>query len=280
MAVLDWLLRNTPRETDPAPLIQTNRPAIPLDAIDEAEPATTSDRRYILEPYFVMIEYRDSGGAITQRRVTMRHVDQRGPVRYLSAICHERNALRSFRLDRINCFITQDGEIEDAAAWFAEILPASDSQALAPSARQSSGRATPTISAYTALRREITPGLIVLIAAARSDEILHPRELDRILRYTEDEAFDLRDAGKLTGAVEAEEFTKLDRTIRRLRPTTPDLIEAFGALAGWDASRKRRLAHALAETARADGRVDDIEAQIIADLIEIGGRHHGFGWEE
>lgn len=281
MGLLDQLLRRTPRATDPAPPIRTTRPAIPISGEDE--PSIESAVRFILEPYFAMIEYRDAALALTQRRVTMRSVIDRDGTRYLQAFCHERNALRTFRLDRIICIINQDGEVEDAAAWFAEILPISETEAVTDRRGNTGGRerSPPAVqvSPYTALRREITPALTVLIAAARSDDFLHPKEVDRILRFAEDEAVFLREAGLLPGNPEAEAFDKLERTIRRLRPTREDVESALDSLLSLDLPRKKHLVHALAETAAADGNIDDIEAELIEDFRQMGARRHGMGWD-
>jgi len=235
-----------------------------------------------------MIEYTDAQGRFSRRRITMRHVDDTGGTQFLYAFCHERNAMRSFRLDRISCLISQDGEVEEAAPWFAHILSISDSARIAlrepfggraPQSASEPAIRQPAVSPYTALRREITPALTLLIAAARSDDFLHPREVDRILRYAEDEAVILRDAGRLPGNPEADAYDKLERTIRRLRPTRDDLTGAFETLSALDLPRQRHLAHALAETAAADGHVDETEADLIEEMRAAGAKKHGFGWD-
>lgn len=285
MGLLDLLLRRTPRATDPAPAIITTRPASPIAAEDD--PQVTGAKRFILEPYFLMIEYRDARGQVTQRRITTRTVVEQDGIRYLQAVCHERNALRTFRLDRIVCFISQDGEVEDAQAWFAEILPISqtvqDARRLVMMASEGTKtparQAKPAVSTYTALRRELAAPLTLLVASARSDEFLHPREVRRILHFAEDEAVLLRDAGQLPGELEGDMFDKLERTLRRLRPTREDVEAALDGLLALDVKRKRHLAHALAETAVADGTVDDIEQDLIDEFRRIGDRGHGMGWE-
>lgn len=285
MRLLDVLLLRTPLATDPAPEIRTTRPVSPITGEDE--PQVTGATRFILEPYFLMIEYRDSRGQVTQRRITTRTVVEQDGVRYLQAVCHERHALRSFRLDRIICFISQDGEVEDTQAWFDYILPISevvhDAERLGRPSRDrmnaTERQAKSGVSTYTALRRELTAPLTLLVASARSDDFLHPREVRRILRFAEDEAVLLRDAGQLPGVLDGDMFDKLERTLRRLRPTREDVEAALEGIRTLDLSRKRHLAHALAETAAADGTVDDIEQEFIEDLRSFGNRAHGMGWE-
>jgi hypothetical protein len=296
MRFAQWLFGRTPSKTDPVPQITLTAAAlrhhadkIDIAATDSDELTTVSPAdpghnvtRYALDRYFSMIEYSDAAGQRSRRRVTMLHVDDNGRTMQLQAFCHERKAPRCFRLDRITCIITQDGEVLDADAWFAEILADADITQITGRAPQllQTTKPAPLLSPYTALRREITPALTVLIASARSDDILHPKELDCILRFAEDEAVLLRDAGRLHGNPEADAFDKLERTIRRLRPTREDLQTAFTALAALDLNRQRHLAKALAETAAADGRVDDIEADLIEDMRATGTRHHGFGWDQ
>jgi len=291
MSYLSRLIGRAPRAEDPPPAMLPMdfsglRPELPQsdppDIVPSpAAPETAQGRRFILEPYFLLMEYTDASGNRSRRRITTRHVDDRGATRYLVAVCHERNALRTFRLDRIDCFISADGEVEDPDRWFAEILPVSDSIAIETrAARGTAARPSASLSPYTALRRQITPGLVFLITSSRSDEFLHPGEIDGILRWVEDEAFAMRAAGHLPELPDADGFDKIERTIRRLRPTREDLVEALVQIAGWEVAGKHRLAHALALTARADGKVDDAEAEIYDELRAGVARQHGFGWDE
>lgn len=282
MSGLDFILRQTPRATDPAPAFK-DAPFIGAEDDAQTEETEAPSGRYILEPYFTMIEYTDSNGTTTRRRITMRYIEERGASRTLVAVCHERSAVRRFRLDRISCLISQDGEIEDAAPWFAETLAQSEFIQI----EQTAGRtataprpAAPKISPYTQLRRAISPALTVLIASARSDDYLHPRERDRILRYCEDEAVALRKAGALKAFLDADDFDKLDRTIQPLRPTQDEVVAAFGAVAELGVARMKHLAKALADTAHADGRVDDLEQILMDSLVRFGTSLHGFGWNE
>lgn len=285
MNILGWLLARTPTETDPPPPIKgTNgdiAPVVEREVIIDRDADQALALRYILEPFFWMIEYKDSNGDTTQRRVTMRCVEERGVHQYLYAHCHERNALRMFRLDRISYLISPDGEVENAAAWFETTLAGCEATEFTPSPRSHTTKPTKVeISTYTALKRHIAPGIILLTAAARSDGILHPREIDRILRFAEDCAFDLRDSGKLPGEIQSDDFDKLERTVRRLRPLKTDVEEAFTIISQWPKERAKHLFDALTATARADGIVDEIEAEFIDALRDHAIRQHGIGWDE
>ncbi|MBV7408185.1 WYL domain-containing protein [Maritimibacter sp. DP1N21-5] len=277
------LFERTPRLEDPSPQITLRGVLLAPD--DDPEPPQGPERKILsLEPYYWMIEYRDSKGQVTRRHVTMRTIEEYDGNHILRAYCHERKAMRSFRTDRVICLIDQDGEIEDATSWFADILEDTDFQITTKpysdiaATRKSAVPAAPSISPYTVLRRDLTPALDILIAAARSDDILHEGEIDRILRYAEDEACVMRDNGSLHGDLEAAMFAKLERTIRRIRPTREDVDRSLATLANWEPIRLGRLANALRQSVKADGQIDDIEAALVEELCSAGTRAHGFGW--
>lgn len=284
MNAMQWLLRRTPGEHDPVPRIGTLGVDIgnddSPDTAPNPAPGKNAGTRYILDPLFVMIEYTDASGAFTRRRVTTRHVVDYGTARLLTATCHERNAMRHFRLDRIGCVIDQDGEIFPTADWFAEVLQAARIDSFHPIKTAHRQAKAAELLPYTALCRAIAPALTLLVAAARSDDILHPGELDRILLFCEDEAMELIDTRQLRAMPSADDFDKLDSTIRRMRPTSEDVISAFDRLGALHFSSMKRLVQALIASSRADGRIDDIEAMLIDEFRALGARHHGHGWDE
>jgi len=164
-----------------------------------------------------------------------------------------------------------------AEDFVAELIEAGDELTDAPARR--TPRPNATLSPYTGLRRAITPGLVLLAASARSDDLLHSGEIDVILRWCEDEAMDLRDAGAIGAMPEAADFDKIERTLRRLRPMEDDIALALEQCSGWPAPRLLRLARAVVRCAQADGHVDATEAAIAEALMQAGARGHGFGWE-
>ncbi|WP_143598921.1 WYL domain-containing protein [Pseudothioclava arenosa] len=281
MSILDYFFRTVPQLEDPAPSFK--RPAkvvVPPGSVLDPEPDDAGApveicRRYYIEPFFLMIDYTDAQGNPSCRRVTMRVIEERHGLYYLQAFCHERQAMRSFRVDRISDIISQDGEVEPAAPWFDEILASAEVEEFDDSARKPARRAPR--QPYTILRQHVAQALTLPVAAARSDDFLHPAEIEQILLYCEDEACDLRDQGQLDG-LDAGIFDKIERTVRRLRPTRDDVAEAFEAVSGWEQARVERLAKSLARTVRADGRVDALERDLMAELREVGARQFGFGW--
>jgi len=49
-----------------------------------------------------IIDYVDASGSPSRRRITVRRLETKYDRTYLTAFCHERHALRSFRLDRVH----------------------------------------------------------------------------------------------------------------------------------------------------------------------------------
>lgn len=62
-------------------------------------------------PVETEIEYTDFEGSTTRRAVTIRGVYKDNGREYLDAFCHSRRAPRQFRTDRVDAFISEDGEL-------------------------------------------------------------------------------------------------------------------------------------------------------------------------
>jgi hypothetical protein len=233
------LFDRTPRMEDHVPVIITFETTISeFDEPEEIPQPTVEqgedDKRYILEPMYMMIEYTDAKGTMSRRRITTQSAEDKptGPI--LWAFCHERNAMRCFRIDRISSIIDQDGVVEEAQPFFAEVLGDADFEVKSgePKLRRApKSTDTSTLSAYTAARRRLTPALTLLVAAARSDDYLHPGEMEWILRFCEREAVACCDNGTLVAMPTPDDFDKLERTLRRLRPTRDEVNAALDALA-------------------------------------------------
>src|SRR5690349_2752391 len=73
----------------------------------------------------LVLEYEDSRGRQTQRLVTCKQYEIRAGKEYLRAYCHHREAVRSFRLDRIvDIFDATTGEsLSPVQAFFARFAP-------------------------------------------------------------------------------------------------------------------------------------------------------------
>lgn len=84
------------------------------DAGDEPDVAGLDPTREAIMGATFAIEYADAAGNRSRRRITALQFKNGS----LMARCHERKALRTFRLDRITCVIDRSGVIYDTAEFF------------------------------------------------------------------------------------------------------------------------------------------------------------------
>lgn len=225
--------------------------------------------RFDLEPMFLVIDYRDAAGRFSRRRVTTRWLEKRGKDCYVGAICHERRAHRKFRLDRIEGVIDADGIVEKASSFFDSIIADDEGYEVAkPARRTPQSVSRPTASAYTLLRREIKPALVILSAAARADDFLHIEEIDRMMLFTETEAEHLVEEGVIAECPDIDGFYKLGRLITRLRPTRDELYDALDTIATWPGDRTGRLMKSLVSVVEADGIIVRSEFDFVREISE------------
>ncbi|MGR3548454.1 MAG: WYL domain-containing protein [Roseovarius sp.] len=283
MRFFSWLRGRTPSETEAVTVVFELPPSGFVDVelgIDiehecrelqhENNPIVPQTRRYNLEPLFLVIDYRDAGDNFSRRRITTRWVENRGGIFYVGAICHERRAHRTFRLDRIEGVIDDDGVVEDAQLLIGELI-AGDSGyevELTSLKEDSVGKSSYSSSPYTMLRRELKAAIVVLSAAARADDLLHIEEVDRIMQFTETEAECLKNEGVLDVLPGLDGFEKLGRLVRRTRPTQTELDEALAEIANWPIKRIERLFKAAVGVVQADGIITQDEDDFIRDISE------------
>ena len=191
MGLLSWLRQRTPSE---AAIVEITFVA-PPDFFVSVEPSEDQKNevqeadfekelqsaeqaiRFDLEPLFLVIDYRDAAGNCSRRRITTRWIEKRGDVIYVGATCHERRAHRLFRMDRIDGVIDDDGVVEPAVPYFEEIIAGDTGYEIERTNKKPQQRVSSTsASPYTVLRRELKPAIVVLAAAARVDNLLHPEE--------------------------------------------------------------------------------------------------------
>ena len=118
----------------------------------------------------LVVEYVSASGETSQRLVTCRSLSLRGEVLYLSAFCHFRKSLRSFRVDRVNAVIEPStGEIfPDGREFFRKFDP--DHAAESPL----------HWGLHPRLRADLIALLTVLIFVARCDKQYHPLEREAL----------------------------------------------------------------------------------------------------
>lgn len=132
-----------------------------------------------------IITYADSKGDVSVRRITCRKLSHKGSVSYLQAFCHEREALRTFRISRIAevaCGVT--GEVfVPASAFFARYSFVSE------------GGAAVGFGLNVRLAADLRAALNVLAFLARVDGRVVPEESEMIegfcrsfgMRYASDD---------------------------------------------------------------------------------------------
>ncbi|WP_353474805.1 hypothetical protein PVT71_14645 [Salipiger sp. H15] len=272
MALLSWLNQRTPDIYTPAPPPPrvTQRPSIPepqaaapddpeMEAIDESG-------ELALEPIYGMIDYCDSRGQETRRRITLQKLKTGRNGHLLQAICHERKALRSFRCDRIECFITDDGEVIETAEFFREHLFIELGELAAPNRN---AVRKPEVMAPRAIRDELNAALFVLVAAAKTDGEFHPEEIDAICIYIEDELNSEPMFSRFRDAITIELLDGLTDMVRRIRPQRRTLAEHIATISRFDEVRLARFRKALEKVVMADGKFVAPELSFVFDFEEL-----------
>jgi hypothetical protein len=144
---------------------------------DEDEPESIVRREGVpeggAEPisgYCCIITYGDARGRLSQRRVTCQRLSSAGGVLYIYAYCHERGALRQFRVDRIESIADLHGEVleDDPQVFFSEFnIDSAQTPKL--------GWGLPVNQ-----RADLIAGLNALVFMARCDKEWHPAEREMI----------------------------------------------------------------------------------------------------
>ncbi len=264
----DWLFDKTPG-IDDAPPPHPQMDGQPIISEDDEWLETPTDS-YDLEEVYTLIDYRDSKGNQTRRRITLRKV-ARGPhAPILTAICHERRAVRAFRCDRIEGFIEDDGEVIDCNRFFRDMMMI-DLNYL--SHREKAAPTIPTaLSVARQIRNDFRAPLSILVALARSDESFISEELDVICGFAETMAPTLHSSAH-PGEVSA--MTELRPLIRRMRPSRESLdgyLHKVRSVTSNDPSFREAFEDAMNDVLWADGRVAEGERRLINELGLAGDR--------
>lgn len=238
-------------------------PSIPI-VIGEADDADELERGEIgaAEGQYFMIEYRDGRGRISTRRVTVWGIKEgRGAVPLLHCTCHERRAHRSFRADRILSCIDLDGEVhDDVPAFLAETFGMSPA-----TAARTEPKAAPS-SVWHRARPVIRHHATLLAALSLSDATMRDEEIVVAVEHCSRVA----DAAELP--LDEDGIGKLERYIRRQRPTREAIWDACEELRRGDAATTRRLLASAVALVDADGVRHDDEIDLLNDIaMELTG---------
>lgn len=221
-AIRAWL-QTKPSETDAPPDIDDFEPFLETDEDDFTIDVTGGSA---IEPIFTAIEYTSAKGEVTRRRITMRSVTCTADgTPAITAICHERRAFRLFRCDRINAFITADGEILSPEVFWRELDYDLVSEA----------RANRAATDYQNVGATI---ITALAGLSQCDGRIHPRETEEILLFVVNE---LEEGGCM---LSEREVTAIEKRIQIVRPTRQAIEVAIDELFGRGKKALRKAGHA------------------------------------
>ena len=127
-----------------------------------------------------IITYADSKGSVSLRRVTCRKLSHRAAVLYLQGYCHERQALRTFRVDRMR---------EVACGATGEVFVPGEQFFLRFAVTNDGGSAV-GFGLNPQLAADLRAGLNVLAFLAKVDGKVVPEEREVLSRYCQ--SFGLR----------------------------------------------------------------------------------------
>ncbi len=291
MLFFNWLLQRTPGVADDAPQIirsgspvQTS-PGDFLERLDAADTDATAPMpaeeaavfgKLELENIFCILEYVDSKGNETRRRVTMLSLQQGPYAPVIHAICHERKAFRHFRVDRIESIISPDGEVLDPAEFFRDTYGISLADLSNSRVAGVQTGIAGSIVAARQFRDQLRAPLSVLVCASMVDGQVHPEETDRIQGYAETEILALHRAGKITTVPSTEILDELGKLIRVMRPQKSSLPNYIATICEWPEERVLRLARYLGNVIAADGKILDEEILFVEEMNEFARA----GWKE
>lgn len=229
----------------------------PDDPPDSVEPPSDGPPRWGVQSISgltLIMTYRDSKGAISNRRISCKRIEDRKGKPYLVAWCFERSASRTFLIGNI---------IEAADIETGEVY--GDPQALLAAFR-------PDVQADSAWRYGLSPrdyamlnaALNVLTFIARCDRDWHPEEeaviRDFVPHYWNrcelTAPYDEREVDRHINRLAPDDetfYVSLERCLtvptvaKLLRPTIDKVIEADGALDGRELHFRNKVAEWFAE---------------------------------
>lgn len=175
------------------------------------------------------ITYCDSRDNLSVRRISVRRIDRHDDHVILKAFCFEREALRSFRLDRVQSAVdVVTGEVfGDHDDLLSEIRWETDRQAL---------------SGFGDILHDVR----LLTYMAQCDGRFSVSEIEVIQHYIE-------------GMGHREERESVARRLQRLVPDRQAFEDSLAEISGWPDDRLQHFGEAAVELVLADGRIDEAE---------------------
>jgi len=218
-----------------------------------------------LDQVNVAIEYRDAAGNFTRRSITIQEISSRDGFPVLNAFCHISQAMRTFRVDRIEAIITKDGEIIAPEVYFLDAFGI-DLRVFA--------KVDPTASddpfhQAQKVRDAIRPMLSLLVLAARSDREFHREELEVILLYAEHELITMERLGSVPAPINVPMLDQLKKVVRDLRPNAASVEYYIERVNGLNEARQKKFWKAMRAVIFADGEISKEESEFEALLEEL-----------
>lgn len=260
---LDWLFDKAPDESTPPPPNvlppDFGLPYAPPEGDDDAMMQSLLESgSYDLEQVVTAIDYMDVKGRQSRRRITTRVLKLGPQAPVLQAVCHERSDVRSFRCDRIECFITSDGEVIEPNDFFRETFSIDLSKSLEE-----------TSDPHRKLREALIPGLSILITAARVDNEFHDLEFDAIMNWVRQKIRHLN-TFEPDGHEEQAFLAAIKRTSSSMRPQRSSLPKHLAKLfLEEDGDGITLFTQALDAVVEADGVILPAERGVITELERL-----------
>jgi hypothetical protein len=202
------------------------------------------------------IEYIDAGDRKSCRRITIIDLYRTADgTAYLRSHCHETDATRTFRLDRIQKIIDLDGIPYEPHAFFREQLRVT--------IESIERRRRPlNFDPGAAQKKAAAGGARILAVLARSDGMMHSAEAEVIVDYMEEKS------ARLGIYTTEEDREALTAHVKRMRPT-PNMIRSFLLdLEQADIADKHLFLQSAMALIRADGKIAQDELRLLAALGE------------
>lgn len=213
---------------------------VELPDVDDEADASGGEIGYA-EGQTFMIEYVDGAGKRSRRRITVWHIEKSGrdQVPALYAKCHERNAMRMFRVDRIAARIDYDGVVH-------EDVPAFLSDSFGMSLPMARAKENPDGRRWNLIVGAIRTETVLLSAMARCDGHMVASEIETILVY-------LAKRVERSGPMLLDsDISRIDQYVSRPRPTPRSIAAALAEASQFDPDEIRHLLIAAARVMDAD----------------------------
>jgi len=225
--------------------------AKPLESAASDWETTDQDLHGII----VMIEYVDAKGQASQRRIRIEAI-KRHPNKpmNLQAFCFERNARRTFKVERIKSVIDPDGVVHDPKDYFGVVLGVAADKAKPPP-QGAHG------AAGVEQRRCCVHGWRGLVAMCWADGDMDSAEVDAIVDYIVEEA-------QHNGLSSNEHDVAAIRSFI-CRQTPPDADPWDNLFEFEEAPRdvQRRLVNGARAVMEADGVIDPAEKELLDEIM-------------